>query len=317
MKTFLACLILFPALHGCSEKASDSFPNYVEADYLRLASPVGGTVAKLFVQRGSELRQGAPVFVLEQESERAVRQEAVAHLQRAESTLSDLQKGRRPEELAVARQQLAQAEAALALSQAELARETRLLEAKFVAPARLDQLRAAARRDLARVAELASQLQVARLGARADALAAARHDVEAARAQVAQADWQLARKAVNAPVQARVADVLYREGELAPAGAPVVSLLAPAFLRARFFVPQAALGTLSLGDKVTLACDGCGQPVAATVSHIAREAQYTAPLIYSRENRAALVFMVEAIPAPQAAHTLHPGQPLEVRLAPK
>ena len=96
-----------------------------------------------------------------------------------------------------------------------------------------------------------------------------------------------------------------------------MSLLAPGLLRARFFVPQAALGSLALGGKVTLACDGCGQPVAATISHIAREAEYTAPLIYSRENRAALVFMVEATPAPEAARTLHPGQPLEVRLAPK
>lgn len=317
MKIFFAYIFLLFGMQGCGEKTSGFFPGYVEADYLRLASPVGGTVAKLFVQRGSELAPGAPVFVLEQESERAARQEAVAHLQRAESTLADLQKGRRPQELAVARQQLAQAEAALALSQAELAREARLLEAKFVAPARLDQLRAAVQRDRARVAELASQLQVARLGARTDELAAARHDVEAAQAQVAQADWQLARKAVNSPLQARVADVLYREGELAPAGAPVVSLLAPELLRARFFVPQAALGTVALGDKVTLACDGCGDPVAATVSHIAREAEYTAPLIYSRENRAALVFMVEATPAPEAARTLHPGQPLEVRLAPK
>ncbi|NML59754.1 HlyD family efflux transporter periplasmic adaptor subunit [Massilia sp. RP-1-19] len=317
MKTFLSSICLLAGLHGCGEKAPGYFPGYVEADYVRLASPVGGTVAKLFVQRGSELEPGDPVFVLEQDSERAARQEAAARVQRARSTLADLEKGRRPEELAVARQQLAQAEAALSLSQAELAREARLLEAKFVAPARLDQLRAAVRRDRARVAELVSQLQVARLGARADELAVARHDVEAAQAQLAQAEWQLARKAVSAPVRARVADVLYREGELAPPGAAVASLLAPEFLRARFFVPQAALGALALGDKVTLACDGCGQPVAATISHIAREAEYTAPLIYSRENRAALVFMVEATPAPEAAPKLHPGQPLEIRLAPR
>lgn len=317
MKTFLSCIFLLAALQGCGEKASGFFPGYVEADYVRLASPVGGTVAKLFVQRGTELRPGDPVFVLEQDSERAARQEAEARVQRAQSALANLEKGQRPEELAVTRQQLAQAEAALALSRADLAREARLLEAKFVSPARLDQLRAAVRRDRARVAELGSQLKVAQLGARADELAAARHDVEAAQAQLAQAQWQLSRKAVSAPVRARVADVLYREGELAAAGAPVASLLAPALVRARFFVPQAALGSLALGDKVTLACDGCGQPVAATISHIAREAEYTAPLIYSRENRAALVFMVEATPAPEAAPKLHPGQPLEVRLAPR
>lgn len=314
MNKLLTCLPLLAALHGCGEKAPDFFPGYVEADYVRLASPVGGTVARLFVQRGSELKPGDPAFVLEQESERAARAEATARLQRARSALANLEKGRRPEELAVARQQLAQAGAALALSQAELAREGKLLDAGFVSAARFDQLRAAVRRDRARVAELQAQLAVARLGARADELAAARHDVEAAQAQLGQAEWQLARKAVSAPLHARVADLLFREGELAPAGAPVVSLLAPELLRARFFVPQAALGAIVPGARVTLACDGCPGPVAATVSHVAREAEYTAPLIYSRENRADLVFMVEATPSPEAARRLHPGQPLEVRL---
>jgi HlyD family secretion protein len=66
---------------------------------------------------------------------------------------------------------------------------------------------------------------------------------------------------------------------------------------------------------VTLVCDGCGAALPATVSFIAREAEYTSPLIYSKENRATLVFMVEARPSLEAARRLHPGQPLEVRLA--
>ncbi|RJG17027.1 HlyD family secretion protein [Massilia cavernae] len=315
MKRLLLGTIVLAALGGCGDKAPGYFPGYIEADYVRLASPSGGTLARLFVQRGSAVRAGAPAFTLEQDSERAAREEAAARLQRAKALLSDLQKGRRPEEIAVSRQQLAQAEAVLALSRAELAREIRLLEARFVAPARVDQLRAAMRRDQARVSELQAQLKVAGLGARAGEIEAARHDIEAAQAQLAQAEWQLRRKSVNAPLEARVADLYFREGELVPAGAPVVSLLAPQYLRARFFVPQAALASIALGAKVTLACDGCGQPVAATISHIAREAEYTAPLIYSRENRAGLVFMVEATPSKESAQALHPGQPIEVRLA--
>lgn len=303
------------ALGACKEAAQDSYPGYAEADYVRMASPIGGTLARLHVQRGDQVKRGAPLFALEQDSERAARHEAQSRLQRAEAVLADLQKGSRPAELAVLTQQLAQAQAALALSQAELARQSRLLEAKFVAPARVDEARAALRRDQARVGELRAQAGVARLGARSDALAAARQDIEAARAQLAQADWKLAQKTLAAPLDAVVADVLFREGELVPAGAPVASLLGPAHVRARFFVPQAVLGTIALGQNVTLLCDGCKAPLAATLSHIAREAEYTAPIIYSKENRATLVFMVEARPEPAAAPALHPGQPLEVRLA--
>ena len=310
--------LLLPALlafAACSEPARDYYPGYVEADYVRLASPIAGTLAQLYVKRGDTVAAAAPAFVLEQENERAAHAEAQSRLARAQASLADLNKGKRSDELAVVQEQTLQAEAALKLSQAELAREGKLVAERFVAPARLDELRAAVARDRARVGELQAQLRVARLGGRIDALAGAEQDVKTARAQLEQADWRLAQKSIKVPINAQVADVLYRPGEMVPAGTPVVSLLAPEYLRARFFVPEAALGALRLGQDVTLSCDGCKAPVAAKISFIAREAEYTAPLIYSKENRATLVFMIEARPAPDAAAGLHPGQPLEIRVA--
>jgi HlyD family secretion protein len=304
---------LASALAACTDKPADYYPGYAEADLVRLSSPIGGTLATLHVQRGARVAIGEPAFVLEQDNERAARLQALAHLQRAQANLADLGKGRRPDELAVLDQQLTQANAALALSRAALARETQLLNARFIAPARLDEARAAQQRDQARVAEMQAQLRVARLGGRSDALAAASQDVQAAQAEVAQADWRLAQKTIKVPLAASVTEVLYREGELVAPGMPVLTLLAPDHMRARFFVPEAALGALKLGQAVSLACDGCKGPIAATISFIASSAEYTAPLIYSKENRATLVFMVEAQPAPGAL--LHPGQPLEVRLA--
>jgi len=309
------CVLLATLLAGCGAKQADFFPGYAEADYVRLASPFAGTLARLYVERGDRVARDAPAFVLEQDSERAARAEAQHRLERAQAVLADLEKGRRPDELAAVRAEQAQAEAALKLSQASLARAAALQAAHFVAQSQLDEARAAVRRDAARVRELEAQLRVAKLAARPDQLAAAQQDVRAAEAQLAQADWALSKKSLKAPLDATVADVLYREGELVPAGMPVVSLLAPQYVRARFFVPEARLGALRLGQRVTLSCDGCGAPMPAAISFIAREAEYTAPLIYSKETRATLVFMVEARPALDAARALHPGQPLEVRLA--
>jgi HlyD family secretion protein len=309
----LACLA--GTLAGCTDKPADHYPGYAEADLVRLSSPIGGTLAALHVQRGTQIAAGEAAFALEQDNERSARLQAQAHLQRAQANLADLGKGRRPDELAVLDQQLAQANAALALSRAALARETQLLNAKFIAPARVDEARAAQSRDQARVAEVQAQLRVARLGGRSDAMAAAAQEVQAAQAEVAQAEWRLAQKTVKAPLAGSVTEVLYREGELVAAGMPVVGILAPEHMRARFFVPEPVLGTLKLGQAVSLACDGCKGPIAATISFIGSTAEYTAPLIYSKENRTTLVFMIEARPAPGAL--LHPGQPLEVRMAAK
>jgi HlyD family secretion protein len=320
MKNFCGyCLpfLLAASLSGCGDKPADFYSGYVEADYVRLASPIGGTLTHLFVRRGDTVAPDAPAFALERESELAARRQAQAQLQRSQAALANLRKGRRPDEVAVVDAQLKQAQAALELSQADLAREIALQAANFVAPARLDEARAAVQRDQAHVHELQAQSRVAKLGARSDEIAAAENDVKAAQAELAQADWRLAQKAVKVPLAAQVDDVLYREGELVQAGAPVVSLLAPGYVRARFFVPQAQLGAIALGQAASLRCDGCKAPIPATVSFIAREAEYTAPLIYSKENRATLVFMVEARTSLEAARQLHPGQPLEIRLTPQ
>lgn len=302
------------ALAACTEQPSGSFPGYAEADYVRVSTPIAGTLLTLHVKKGDQAKRGAPAFVLEQESETAARAEAAFRVRSAESALANLKKGKRPDEIATANAQLAQAQAAARLSTADLKRQTQLVDAHFISAARLDEARAAAQRDQARVRELQAQLRVLQLGARSDEIAAAEQQRNAAQAQLAQLAWRVAQKSQTVPVDGVVDDVLYQEGEWVPAGSPVLSLLPAQTIKARFFVPETLLGKLHVGQSVELRCDGCGAPIAATISFIARDAEYTAPLIYSKENRATLVFMIEARPALKDAYLLHPGQPLEIRL---
>ena len=63
---------------------------------------------------------------------------------------------------------------------------------------------------------------------------------------------------------------------------------------------------------MSVACDGCAAPVAARVTFISPQAEYTPPVIYSRESRAKLVFLVEARASREDAVKLHPGQPVDV-----
>ncbi|WP_457333201.1 HlyD family secretion protein [Rhizobacter sp. P5_C2] len=314
MKHLALLMGIAAALAACSEPPAEGYAGYAEGDYVRLSAPVAGTLTRLHLQRGDRVDAAAPAFVLEQDSERAAREEAESRLRAAQQQLLNLQQGRRPDELAAARAQLAQAQAALALSTAELARTAKLVAEQFNSPATLDQARSKVASDQAHVNELAAQLRLANLGARTPEIAAAAQEVKAAQAQLDQAEWRVAQKTQRVPAAADVVDVLYREGEYVPLGGPVLTLLPPGNIKARFFVPQAVVGSLRVGQAVSLRCDGCGAPIAARLSFVAREAEFTSPLIYSRENRAALVFMVEARPEPADARRLHPGQPLQVLL---
>ncbi|CDH43598.1 HlyD family secretion protein (fragment) [Candidatus Contendobacter odensis Run_B_J11] len=109
-------------------------------------------------------------------------------------------------------------------------------------------------------------------------------------------------------------DRYYQVGEWVPAGSPVLSLLSDQAIKARFYVPEPRLSQVRLGSTVTLACDQCGPPVAATVRFVAQEAEFTPPVIYSKENRARLVYRVEAWPSAADAARLRPGQPVDVLL---
>jgi HlyD family secretion protein len=98
------------------------------------------------------------------------------------------------------------------------------------------------------------------------------------------------------------------------AGQPVLTLLPPENVKARFYVPEPRLGAVTVGQGVELRCDGCPAPIRATVTWISPQAEYTPPVIYSKDSRARLVFLVEARPSPADAARLKPGQPLDVTL---
>jgi HlyD family secretion protein len=138
--------------------------------------------------------------------------------------------------------------------------------------------------------------------------------IQAQRAQLASAQWRQAQTHQHAPVSGTVFDLLYRPGERVPANAPVVALLPDNGLKLRFYVPQAALPQLQLGQTVTVHCDGCPAGLQAQVAFISPQAEYTPPVIYSNENRQKLVFLVEAKPIRNTAQQLKPGQPIDIHL---
>jgi HlyD family secretion protein len=155
------------------------------------------------------------------------------------------------------------------------------------------------------------QIAVGRLSAREEDIAAARQSLAAALARQTASATKLARRKLVSPVSGAVQQVYYRPGEMVPAGRPVLSILPPGNIKLRFFVAQALLPKIALGDSVEVTCDGC-TPLTARVSFIARSAEYTPPVIYSLEERNKLVFMVEA--RPEKPDGLRVGQPVQVAL---
>jgi HlyD family secretion protein len=299
---------------GCAPAGERPLQGYVEGEYVRIAAPFAGTLRQLSINRGETVAAGAPVFALEQENEIAARRQAEQQLRAAESRLANLRTGKRPVEVQTVAEQLRQAMATRDLAAANLRRQQQLYASGFVSSAAMDDARTQLTRDQALVAQLQAEVTAAKLPARADEIRAAEAEARAARDALAQADWRLAQRAIAAPAAGIVIDTYYVVGDWVPAGSPVASVLPPGNVKLRFYVAETVLGRLQRGQTVTVACDGCAAPVAATIVFIADRAEFTPPVLYSKDNRAKLVYLVEAKPAPVDAVRLHPGQPVDVTL---
>ena len=79
------------------------------------------------------------------------------------------------------------------------------------------------------------------------------------------------------------------------------------------YMAQIPLSDVAPGREVEIRCDGCSGPFAARVSFVSSQAEYAPPVLYSRESRAKLLFLVEARLASADGARLRPGQPVDVR----
>ncbi len=304
-----ACLL--SSCESAADKPGQA-QGYVEGEFVYVASPLPGKLVKLSVQRGGQVAAGAPLFALDDVAEKALRDQAQRRVEQARNLLADARKGKRPTEIQSLAAQLEQARTALIFSDREFTRFEELAKTKTATAEEVDQKRSARDQDRQHVLQLEADLRTSHLGSRDDVIAASEADVRALEAALAKSEWDLSQKQQQSDQAGLVFDTLYREGEWVAAGRPVVSLLPPANIKVRAFVPETWIGKVHPGDAVEVKVDGVGDTFAGKVSYISPKAEYTPPVIYSQETRSKLVFLVEVVFEPKIAAQLHPGQPVDV-----
>jgi HlyD family secretion protein len=271
MRAFVCILILL--LASCGPQQKNVWLGYVEGEDAFISPPQAGWVTHLAVQRGQWIKRGDLLFTLDDTHEKAARDQAAANLNSAQALLT-------------------QEEANHEYTQTELKRQTGLAREHAGVPTNFDAALLAFQQSDRRIPQLQSQIK----------------QLEGA---LADAEYQLSQRRVIAYTEGRIEDIYFREGEYAPASTPVISLLPPANIYVRFFIPETELQHVRLGQQVAITCDSCAANLRATVTFIAQQEEFTAPDIFSVGNREKLVFKSEAR-APGGLK-LNPGQPVEVR----
>jgi HlyD family secretion protein len=306
----LAVLFLVWRIASPAFRPAPTLSGYIEGETLYLASPVAGTVAQLGVRRGQRVAAGARLFVIEPGQRTAQSDQASAELASALALAEDARKGQRPIELSVLEAEADAAAAAERETRSQLNRTAALVRRGIYARVRLDDARAAHDTAAARLEAARRRVDAATLGARTDQITAADARVALARARAIETGARVDDMAPIAPAPARVEEVYYQRGEWAAANQPIVALIPDNRVYVRFFVPETAVAAYRPGTQIRFRCDGCPDALTATISYVSPRPEFTPPIIYSREARDRLVFMVEARPPNGAG--LVPGLPVDV-----
>jgi multidrug resistance efflux pump len=109
--------------------------------------------------------------------------------------------------------------------------------------------------------------------------------------------------------------VLYRHvepGEVASAGAPLVTVIDPDNLQLTVYVPEDRYGRIALGQGLPVTVDSFpGESFQGTVTHIADQAEFTPRNVQTTDNRKTTVFAVR-LALETSAGKLKPGMPADV-----
>lgn len=285
-----------------------------EAVEVRVSPTVAGQILEVALDEGHPVEKGRVVARLDDRHHRNQIIQAEAAVALADAHVRIVRLGARREDVEALRQQVRQAEEALAQARKDRDRVRALVEQEGLPRKMLDDAET-----LVAVREAASKaaremLQKARTGARPE-------EVEAAEAQKRQAEAvlkalrdRLDDYAVRSPVGGVVLRKSVEAGEVVAAGQTLATVADLSSLTLRVYVPEGDLGRIRLGQDASVRVDAWpAREFPGRVAHIASEAEFTPKNIQTREERVKTVYAVKIV-VPNPEGLLKVGMPADAEI---
>lgn len=192
---------------------------YIVAHHkIQLASKVVGKVAWIGVEKGDKVKAGQVIVRLEEDEYRAQLQQAKGQLAALEARLLELRNGSRPEEIAVAQANVAQARADMENARLSLNRTRELVGQGVLAKQALDDAQARYDGNMARVASLERTFELVRIGPRQELIQQVQGQITEARGRMDFYETQLANTVIRAPITGTILERVVERGEFVTTG---------------------------------------------------------------------------------------------------
>lgn len=282
----------------------------VDVRQVNLSFKVAGRIAEMAVDEGDRVEAGKVVASLEKSYFADEVRLARARVTAQTAVVARLENGTRPEEIAQARAAVAEREAGVALTEATLNRQQELAGRGVSPHQRHDEATAAAGQARAALKSAQETLKLAELGPRREDIDAAKAQLEAENAVLAQAERRLADADLIAPSKGVVLTRIREPGAIVGAGETVyaVTIVSPVWVRT--YVAEPDLGRIRPGMPVEVRTDS-GNTYRGQIGFISPVAEFTPKSVETKELRTSLVYRLRVVIEGETAGLLQ-GMPVTV-----
>lgn len=180
--------------------------------------------------------------------------------------------------------------------------------------AQVDKAKAQYERAEAAVQAAQAQLEALKAGATPEQIAVAEAQVKQAQAAADLLKVQLDKMTLTAPASGMVMERTVHRGEMAAAGATLMTIANLDEVTLTIYIPEDEIGKVKVGQTVEVSVDSFpGKVFQGRVSYIASEAEFTPKNVQTKEERVNMVFAVK-VKIPNPTHELKPGMPADAAI---
>jgi HlyD family secretion protein len=305
----VSLLCLLP-LTACERTRETTMVGTLERDRVEVTVESSEPILSRHVQDGQEVAAGDLLMRQDPVRPQARLDQAQAQRDQAAARLAELRRGPRQEVILETRARLAAAEAETANALAEFERIRNVFDRGLSSQSALDQAEARSKAAAAEQQAVREALEAQLAGTTIEELDQAEAALAAAEAVLAQAQVDLQRTELRAPVDGIVDKLLYQVGERPPAGTTVAVVLDRSRVFARFYVPEHLRTAVTPGRELTVRLDGVDGAMEGTVRWVSADASFTPYFALTEHDRSRLSYLAE-LDLPRAAD-LPSGVPLVV-----
>jgi HlyD family secretion protein len=283
-----ATLAVLLTVSGCSSEKSDKEPTVtvqvapVEKEAIQhtvnaqailfprqqsaIVPKISAPVQKFLVKRGSAVREGQLLAVLENRDLSAAAQDSKGAYEQAQATYETTTAANLPEEIQKAEADTLQAQQALEAQEKVFESRQQLYEQGALPRKELDQSRVDATAARNQYAIARKHLDALLAIGKPQELKGAAGQLQSAKGKYMGAEAQLSYSEIRSPISGVITDRPLYAGEIAAAGTPLLTVMDISSVIAKAHIPQSEAAALKIGDNGSMTVPGFEKPIQGKVT---------------------------------------------------